>query len=332
MKHTLDLWGTEFPSDYRWDKDQNAKLLNIVFQAGTFGNFLKFFLDKFSNHSPDMPGDPFTKTGTSHEIPRKVYSGLIQRYHASFINDNEGNSDLPICLILPSSKKHFLYLKKAQWYRSNDSGLSPDDLWQKTIREIKAGGIDKQVLYESFLNIKKLYGIKDMDSDRVPKFIVRDWYKLEFLQEVHETYNYQLFDLLKKHTFFDCQKIFHLDLETFFNWETFIKNIKKIDRVFGLELNFNRVVEMQEIFQKGIELDTIRQECNMIEKVLTLKTTDPLRNLDVASEGFIYAELERRFTDIQMPLTNKFFDDYKEIEQFLQNFPNWYLRSNPNIG
>ena len=43
MKHEINLWGFE-PPNHRWDQDKNAKLLNIVFQGGTFGNFLRFFL------------------------------------------------------------------------------------------------------------------------------------------------------------------------------------------------------------------------------------------------------------------------------------------------
>ena len=110
MKHEINLWGFE-PHNHRWDQDKNAKLLNIVFQGGNFGNFLKFFLDKFSKLSPDLPGDPFTDIGTSHSVQDTKFSGLFQRYHASFINDNEGETKLPICLIMPTNKKHYLYLK-----------------------------------------------------------------------------------------------------------------------------------------------------------------------------------------------------------------------------
>jgi hypothetical protein len=51
----------------------------------------------------------------------------------------------------------------------------------------------------------------------------------------------------------------------------------------------------------------------------------------VTTEAFIYAELEKRYPNIQMPLTNRFFRDTEEIRQFLEHFPNWYRRTNPNI-
>ena len=58
------------PKDYRWDVDKNAKLLNIVFAGGTFGNFLKWFLDKFSKKTPEISLTPFNDIGTSHSLSK----------------------------------------------------------------------------------------------------------------------------------------------------------------------------------------------------------------------------------------------------------------------
>lgn len=325
MNHVIDLWG-EDPADHRWDKDQNAKLLNVVFQGGTFGNFLKFFIDKFSKLTPDIDGDTFSDTGTSHNFIETKFSGLIQRYHASFINDNEGNSGLPICIITPSTKKHYLYLKKAQWFRASDRMITPNDLWQKSIGEMK------EKLPDAISSITKLYNLEaDAYYSWIPKFIVRDWYKIEFLQDIENTYNYQWFDSFKTHKFFENQKVFHLDLETFFNWETFITNIKKLDDFFGLDLDHDRHAEMKSLFQKGLELDVIRKECNLVESVLEHKNDESLTDLDVSTEGFIYAEIEKANDFIQMPLTNRFFRDSGEIEQFIEHYPEHYKAMNPNM-
>jgi hypothetical protein len=326
MKHDIDLFGTDYPMDHRWDQDQNAKLLNIVFQSGTFGHFLRYFLERFSTRTPDIAGDPFTDIGTSHTIRNKDFSGLIQRYHSSFINDNEGNTNLPICLITPSTGKHYLYLKKAQWFRVGDHKISPDDLWKKAVGEMPTSLTDK------VQRIIKLYDIKDTAHfSWIPKFIVRDWYKLEFLQDLEDTHNYQWFDSFKKHPFWEGQKMFHLDLETFFDWDTFVENITELNDMFDLDVDFGRQAEMKEIFDRGLSLDIIRQECNMVEDVLDNQSDLKLNQLDVATEAFIYAEMEKGNPDIQMPLTNRFFRDSEEIRQFIEHYPNWYRRPNPNI-
>jgi len=328
MKHEIDLFGTNpnYPLDHRWDLDRNAKLLNIVFHAGTFGNFLRYFLERFSTKTPDIAVDPFTDTGTSHVLKNKQFSGLIQRYDSSFINDNKGETNLPVCLIVPSTKKHYLYLKKAQWFRAGDRKISPDDLWNKAVGEMK------ELLFDQINSIRKLYNIKeDAHYSWIPKFIVRDWYKQEFLQDIEDTYNYQWFDAFKKHKFWEGQKMFQLDLETFFDWDIFLGNITELNDVFGLALDFDRQTEMKEIFNKGLSLDTIRQESNLTEDVLENNSDLDLNHLDVATEAFMYAEMEKAHDFVQMPLTNRFFRDTEEMRQFVEYYPNHYKAMNPNM-
>ena len=328
MKHDIDLFGVNgpYPSDHRWDTDRNAKLLNIVFIGGTFGNFLKHFLEKFSNKTPNIAEDPFTDLGTSHVIKNTEYSGLIQKYHSQFINDNEGQTGLPICLIVASTKKHYLYLKQAQWFRAGDNKISPDDLWKKAI-----GEMPEQIKGHA-MEIIRLYNIKETAHfSWLPKFIVRDWYKSGFLMKQNETYNYQFFDTLKNHPFFKKQKTYQLDLETFFDWEIFLENMTELNDVFDLDLNFDRREEMKEIFDKGLSLDFIRQECNMTDDVFDNVSDIDFKGLNVATEAFIYAEMELRNDFIQMPLTNRFFRDRAELDQFIEHYPDHYKAMNPNM-
>jgi len=335
MKHDIDLFWPFAQNDLRFDVDRNAKLLNIVFAGGTFGNFLKFFIDKFSTLSPNIEGDPFTSIGTSHELDKNgfdmqasktIFSGLVQRYHPTFINDNVGQTDLPICIPCPSKKKHFLYLKKGQLFRSSDAMDSPDDLWRKAVGEMPF------MLKHHVSSIIKLYDIKNIAHfSWIPKFIVRDWYKLEFLNELEDTFDFQWFEELKSHDFFKKQKVFHLDLETFFNWETFLKNITELDVVFGLALDFDRHTEMKALFDKGLRLDIVRNEANLVESVMEKGEDTSFDHLDVSSEAFIYAETEKSNDFIQMPLTNRFFRDTAELKQFVEHYPNYYKAMNPNM-
>ena len=103
------------------------------------------------------------------------------------------------------------------------------------------------------MKIKKLYKLMEpAHFIWIPKFIVRDWYKLEFLQDLESTYNHQWFESKKKHNFFNQQKLFELDLETFFSCNAFITNLKRLDTFFGLDLDFGRQNEMQVLFEKGL--------------------------------------------------------------------------------
>jgi len=318
----------DFPIDRRRNKDRNAPLLNIIFAGGTFGNFLKFFLDKFSKLTPDIQGDPFGNLGTSHKkIDENNYSHQIQRYHSTFINDNKGEENLNVCQILPNTDMDYLYLKTSQWFRIEDRQFLPDHLWQKKIKKINDLAFNEPVK-----NILNLYLLKDMEH--IPKFIVRDWYKLEFLQDHKKHYNYLWFKKFREHDFFSKQKTYHFALESFFDFDTFIKNTKILDRQYDLQIDFDRISEMKYLFDKGYKLDILRQKVNHTKKIIERLSTNEnisIEALDVSMEGFIYAHIEKKYTDIQMPLTNDFFKSTKDIKEFIKCFPNWYKKPNPNL-
>jgi len=325
-KWDIDLFGTEHPQDFRHDRDKNADLLNIVFQGGTFGNFLKFFLDKFSKLTPDIEFTPFTDTGTSHKIKTEQYSGLIQRYHPSFINDNVGEVNLPVCIILPNTEKDFLYLKTAQWFRVADRKILPDHLWNRKILENMNSSLKNAVD-----NICSLYNIS-LEDDYIPKFIVRDWYKLEFLEDITTTFNYHWFKTLKEHSFFVKQKTHHFPLDGFFDFDLFVKNITELDSVFGLQLDFDRITEMQDIFMQGYNLDILRQQASMTSDIIkNLSNNDNMliTDLDVSFEGFIYAHIEKNYRFTTAPLTNYFFKDTNELKSYVKTYPDHYKAMNP---
>ena len=327
----IDLFGTDalagWPPDHRSDRDKNARLLNILFIAGTFGSFLKFFLEKFSKLTPEIKSTPFTDTGTSHQIGKYQYSGLIQRYHQQFINDNVGEVNLPICIILPNTEKDFLFIKTAQWFRAGDQKNLPDYIWNRKISENKNSG----VLKDAVDNICSLYNIS-LKDEHIPKFIVRDWYKLEFLKDITTTYNYQFFKTFKDHPFFRKQKTHHFPLDSFFDFDIFTKNIKELDLVFGLQLDFNRIKEMQDIFMQGYNLDTHRQQANMTIDIIENLSNDDnmlIPDLDVSFEGFIYAHIEKNYRFTTAPLTDYFFKDANELKTYVKNYPEHYKAMNP---
>lgn len=333
MQGEENIFDDGYPHDYQWDEKPNGSLLSIVFVGGCFGNFLKYFVERFSKKTPAMEQNPFTDIGTSHVIHRKEYCGLIQRYHVSFINTNKNERDLPVCLILPTteptsviSRKHFLYMQQARIFRAGERRARPDHLWQKAIGEMKAP------LRDYAEQIVKLYGIKDVSHFTwLPKFIVRDWYKLAFLSEHDQSNHFKLFRDLESHDFFKKQKTYQLPLESFFDWEIFIREIRKMDDFFDLGLDFDRQSTMEKLFLRGLNLDSLRQEANFVTDVVQGETEAPFIDLDVSAEAFIYAEMEKRHDFVQMPLTNRFFRDTTELMQFIEHYPEHYKAMNPNM-
>lgn len=319
----MNLFNYKHSPNHQWDIDPNAKLLNIVFQGGTFGNFLKFFLDKFSKLTPDITKNPFTPTGTSHNTKEIKFSNLIQRYHPSFVNQNQNETNLPLCVIMPNTEKDFLYLKTSQWFRAADLKKVPDDLWQNKISFLE------EHFRESLNSIKSLYHIS---KDYIPKFIIRDWYKLEFSERLEDTFNYRWFDIFKKLPFFKKQKTYFLPLESFFSFNLFITNLKLLDSYFNLELDFKRISEMEDIFAEPYNLDQYRQQANLVFEIIQNLSSNEnitIPKLDVCHEAFICAYIEKTYPFVTTPLSNYFFKDTQEIRDFVGSYPEHYKVMNP---
>lgn len=328
-----DLTNAGYPLDHRGDRDPNAKLLNVVFVGGTFGNFLRYFLERFSKKTPTIDDDPFTDIGTSHNLKNYHFSGLIQKYHLSFMNDNEKATGLPVCLIMPStdkasslSQKHFLYMQQAMIFRAGDFKQKPDHLWQKAIGEMR------EPLKTYADSIIETYKIKDTAHFTwLPKFIVRDWYKMGFLNGYEQSHHYKKFHTLESHDYFKKQNTYHFPLEAFFDYGLFRQEIKIIDERYQIDIDQSREKEMRAVFMKGLELDRLRQEANLAMDVIENNTDHDLKELDVSTEAFIYAEMEKRHDFVQMPLTNRFFRDTAELMQFIECYPQHYKAMNPNM-
>ena len=307
------------------DHDGNKDiLLDVVYQVATFGNFLRWFIDKYSKHTPHIDKDPFTSIGTAHNVEHISFSDRVRCFKPQELI-KKGKSR-PFCLVVPNRWKHFLYLSGAVWYRGNDLKNSPDFLYKKAIGEMP------EEMKSSIESIIKLYSITNLNHfSWIQKFIVRDWYKIDFLQDLNKNYYFKSTEELLNDTFINDQNIFKLDMESFFNWQIFLINIKQLDLHFKLGLDMERIDEMRSDFMKGYDLDHIRKECNFVVDVLENRSNESLTELSVISEAFIYAHFEKSNPDIQMPLTNRFFRDMEEIRQYIEHFPNWYRRRNPNL-
>ena len=53
--------------------------------------------------------------------------------------------------------------------------------------------------------------------------------------------------------------------------------------------------------------------------------------LDVFQEGYIYAQLEKANDFVIMPMVEKFYTNTREINEYLQYYPEYHKRVNPNL-
>jgi len=140
-------------------------VLNIAFQGGTHGHFLRYFLDKFSTLTPNIISNPVTKLGTYHSEVK--YSNKFEIYHP---NQKTKDLTLPHCVITVSHED-VLLLQRTVYIRPQDMDLTLNDT-HVNFKNVPKNFDDR--------SIEKLYGIKINENTKVPRFILRDFVKLGF--------------------------------------------------------------------------------------------------------------------------------------------------------
>ena len=148
-----------------------GNIVNIAYQGGTHGNFLRYFIDRFSTLTPEITELPFLSNGNSHN-PNIKYSDLIDRYHPGhhdnqFINTNEPH----IFITITEDDMHYLY----RFIYTRDGDSMAQDMKVKLNNEYVEFTPDLSKMYLE--KIKKLYNLKSSSGKIVlPRYIVRDFF------------------------------------------------------------------------------------------------------------------------------------------------------------
>lgn len=294
------------------------KLLNIAFQGGTHGNFLRYFIDKFSKKTPELHGDPFTKNNTSHkELP---YCELIERYHPTkskpyFLNSKEPH------LLITIDPNDLLYIERWVTFRAGDYKIDirKDEiiLSDEFIKDFE--------LQEKFLS---LYNINLENQKSIPKFIFRDHLKLGFL-DVEKNGFIKNNNTLIKYAPKNC---FLFPVSAFWDEQKFFNFIEKLNRSHNLELDIQE--DSRKIYKKflnGLPFHSTKSRAlNIIESIQNNKTID-ISEIDTAEQAYISAWLEKNYDFITVPCTNMFFANTKDIIEWLKFYPQHYKAMNPNL-
>ena len=154
-----------------------GNIVNIAYQGGTHGNFLRYFIDRFSALTPEITELPFLSNGNSHN-PNIKYSDLIDRYHPGHHNNQFINTNEPhIFITITEDDTHYLY----RFIYTRDGDSMAQDMKVKLNNEYVEFTPDLSKMYLE--KIKKLYNLKSSLSGKIvlPRYIVRDFFKLHYL-------------------------------------------------------------------------------------------------------------------------------------------------------
>jgi hypothetical protein len=300
-----------------------GNIIYIAYQPGFHGNYLRYFLDRFSELTPAIIKSPFVASGNSHSGEIN-YSHLIQIYHPDregykFINNNQPH------IFITIEEKDLLYLYRCLHTRQVEEIDRPD---------IRIKVENEKVIFSPYLEklySKKIQNIYNYDTNNklvIPKFIFRDLIKLNFL-------NIKDDEVLKDNLCFKKKapnNTFFLPISSFWEFDDFFKNVEEINARFNLQLKLDQ--EAKDLHREFLNR---RKDYNTKDRIKTIidcikkKENHDLSNLDVFEEGYLSAWIESNFKFKIIPNINSFFKDIDELLEYLDWYPQHYQAMNPNL-
>lgn len=295
-----------------------TRLLNIAYQGGTHGNFLRYFIDRFSALTPEITELPFTNNGTSHNTVK--YSGRIERYHPSDNHDTFKNIAEPH-LLITVTPSDLLLLQRIVNNRAGDLKIDLDS----DFIILSADYIDLYGIKDKF---KQLYNIEINENVNIPKFIFRDFLKLAFLDTDKDGF-------IERNTLYlSCRpavcSLFPLD--AFWDKDLFFFNIDRINKEFNLKFIIDQDAEyVYDLFVKNIKQYDTRNRCETIIEAIENGENMDIADIDTVEQAYLSAWIEKNYRFIIVPLTNGFFKNTKEILTWLEWYPQYCKAMNPNL-
>jgi hypothetical protein len=300
-----------------------GNIIHIAYQPGFHGNYLRYFLDRFSELTPAIIKSPFVASGNSHsnEI---TYSQLIRIYHPDregykFINETKPH------IFITIEEKDLLYLYRCLHTRQVEE-IDKPDIRIKIENEKVSFSPYLEKLYSK--KIQNLYNYNSNNKLIIPKFIFRDLIKLNFL-------NIKEDEVLQDNLAFKKKapnNTFFLPISSFWKFDDFFKNLEKINARFNLQLKLDQ--EAKDLHQEFLNR---RKDYNTKDRIKTIidcikkRENYDLSNLDVFEEGYLSAWIESNFKFKIIPNINSFFKDINELLEYLDWYPQHYQAMNPNL-
>ena len=291
------------------------KLVNIAFQGGTHGNYLRFCIDKFSTITPDIVGRPFNDNGTSH-VDLK-YSGRVEHYHPTpeapfFKNTHERH------ILITIEKEDLLFIERWVTLRAGDNKVDTS----KDLVEMHDNFLSDFPWKDKFL---KYYNV-DLAKDKAPKFLIRDFYKLSFLDPNKNGF----IEFDKKLRTRQPKNTFCFPVSSFWNTDDFFDTLQRASDFLDLKLDISDK-SIHKTFLNGLTFIDTKMRALEIIQAIQNKIDIDISDIDTVEQAYLSAWIEKEHRFVVVPQSNSFFKSTGEILTWLNHYPQHYKAMNPNL-
>lgn len=290
----------------------------ILNSAGCHGHYLTYLIDRLSQDTPTIKELPFNELGNSHLDIK--YSGYVCFIDCNeYQNKNFKESNI-IKIIYPND---ILYYERVAMSRAGDINRDLHNLHL----EISFMERYNEKFYKK---IKKLYNIS---SNKIPKFVLRDAYKMGFLDLSNQGSVISSKEDIAwvNRNLKNNNNVYFFEVNKFFSLQSITKELKIIDEHFRLNLNLEELESVHTEFMKRNKILNTQKYTEQVLDAISNNRSFKIPELDIIQQAYIYSKIERNNDFITMPMTENFFVDTQEIIDYIKYYPEHYKAMNPNL-
>ena len=284
------------------------KPINVLYAPGTFGNCLRWLLDKFTGnpklHNIDSPWDSDNRV---HGF-ENVLSGNFPRAHQQKGLDEDGPKDHLEKIIISFDPKDMLFIERCGFHR--DPGNETDTARYKNVVD----GFNQKFISESFGN--------DFSNKHVAKEIM----KIKFHNDKQNAYWNSMLDFIRdeRHQKFDMYSL----------WDTekLALELDAISNRFALNMQIDKKV-LDNVTNK-IKNNHVVETKGRADEVLRAISEDMnvyCGDLDIVEQAYIETVLEKKHDSVLFPFGTNWFSNSKDIVEFLKTYPTYLKHMNPRL-
>ena len=125
--------------------------------------------------------------------------------------------------------------------------------------------------------------------------------------------------------------VHYTQVDVFFTTDTLKRELQDLDREFDLDIDFSGLKPIHEDFMGRNKILQTHKNTQIVLDAISNKKDIAIPPLDIIQEAWVYAQLEKKYDFVIMPMTEDFFKTTKEIADYITLYPQHYKAMNPNL-
>ncbi len=294
--------------NYQNNKTSITKPIQVIYAPGTFGNCVRWMLDRFTEGTKFADFDsPWDDGNRAHGFKTEDFSKKFARGHQ--ISGRWGSPDPNMDkIVLRLKPKDLLFAERCAFHRGEGN-------------ETEKGRYTNIIKLADATFVKETFG--DVISD---KSVAKELFKIQF----HD---------IRKHTWWNSMNMFstdknyhHFDVYSLLDQNLLTVELTKVSKRYNLNLKIDEKVvhNVVEKIKKSYPVVTRNRAYQVLDAINSKNNVD-CNDLDILEQAFIEVELEKMHDCIIFPYGVNWFKDTDQINQFLKTYPNYLKHMNPRL-